>query len=117
MGNPWTEGPWSVFAEGVNYGIEAGEQSIVVYGSDDDETHGVLGESREKMQANARLISSAPELFDALSAVDRDWTEAFPEGPDGNLEWCGGLGCMSDKTAEIWRGIRAALAKARGETP
>jgi hypothetical protein len=60
---------------------------------------------------DARLISAAPDMLAALQKIDADWAETFPDGPDGNRDWHG-LGKLSDETADVWRSIRAAIAKA-----
>jgi hypothetical protein len=100
MGN-WTKGPWRVFHAGCFPGIEARDQSVVVWGKADD-NEGVRGGSDEEVQANANLISAAPELYEALRAclghltggMDGDWDEIDPVAT-----------------------ARVALAKARGEAP
>lgn len=65
--------------------------------------------------ANARLLAAAPDLVEALQALDASWSEDFPDGPDGDLTFHAGFGRMSDDTAALWRTIRAALAKALGQ--
>ena len=66
--------------------------------------------------ANARLIAAAPDMLAALQKLDASWTETFPDGPDGNRQWAGGFGTLSDETCEIWRAIRDAIAKATEPT-
>ena len=52
------------------------------------------------------------DLVAALKRVDASWTEAFPDGPDGSREYLGGLGKLSDDTANLWRAMLAALSRA-----
>jgi len=66
-------------------------------------------------EANAHLIAAAPNLLSALERLDADWTKTFPDGPEGSLDYYG-IGKMADETVSIWRDIRAALAKARGQS-
>ena len=57
-----------------------------------------------QMEANARLISAAPELFDALKALLADWQAVDPDEqvPDAiNVDG-------------HWEAARAAIAKAEG---
>lgn len=79
--------------------------------------HGALGLSHEEgaaiQDANARLIAAAPDLLALARRLDAWWTEEFPSGPDANHEVWGGIGRLSDETLEIWRQVRAAIAKAR----
>ncbi|WP_336764345.1 hypothetical protein [Asaia sp. VD9] len=55
--------------------------------------------AEEVMEANARLISASPELFDALKDLVEETADM--------LTW----GCEPD----VIRNARAALAKAKGE--
>lgn len=67
--------------------------------------------TRGNWSANAYLITAAPDLLEALVALDDDWTSEFPDGPDTQLKF----GRLADETLAIWRKARAAIAKARGE--
>lgn len=58
----------------------------------------------------AALAADEPDTFAVCVALDAFWTEAFPDGPDGPLDY--GFGHLSDDTAELWRKCRAAIAKA-----
>jgi len=53
----------------------------------------------------SRLQDSNKALLEALEAVDKIWSEFWPLGPDRKY----------DDTAIIWKQIRAAMAKARGQ--
>ncbi|MCP1243011.1 hypothetical protein [Acetobacter lambici] len=53
------------------------------------------------LQANARLIAAAPDLYGALERVVNVSAEIAPEAQDAN----------------VFADARAALAKAQGETP
>lgn len=48
--------------------------------------------------------------IDLLHRFDNLWLSSFPDGPDGSLEWCGGLGYMSDESVTLWRKVRSAIA-------
>lgn len=64
-------------------------------------------------EANARLIAAAPELLEALQALDADWSSFWPLGPD--IPASGDrIASIAPETAEIWRTVRAAIAKATG---
>jgi len=69
------------------------------------------GHSEDQTEANARLIAAAPDLLEALVALDDDWTSDFPDGPDTQLKFVK----FADETLAIWRKARAAIAKAKGE--
>lgn len=62
--------------------------------------------------AAKRLRDAAPDMLAALNKLDAWWTATFPEGPDGDRSYLGGLGTLSDDTVELWREIRAAISKA-----
>jgi len=96
MTDKFTPGPWEVFNGDccTNPGIEAEGQSIVVYGSRDD--CGIHGKDIAEIEANAALISAAPELLQALEELANCGAEAWGEDRP----------CVAD--------ARAAIAKARG---
>lgn len=84
----------------------AGHQVMVV------EYHtGCLIAGMTKSEAISCMLS-APSMLVALKKIDASWTESFPGGPDGDRAWCGGIGRLSEETVELWREIRAAIAKA-----
>lgn len=62
----------------------------------------------EAIDANARLIAAAPELLDELKAVEAH-LHAFVEA----IEYGGG---SASKSADRLASVRAAIAKATGET-
>jgi hypothetical protein len=62
---------------------------------------------------DARLIAAAPDLLDALQALDADWSSFWPLGPDVPASG-DRIAAIAPKTAEIWRKVRAAIAKATG---
>ena len=112
----WTPGPWvwrSISMNDGNYGVSAVSVPIVIASvhnaaSFGDMIAGALkrggGELRQDdnatQRANARLIAAAPELYEALDQILDDM------GNDG-------LSCCQAAKDQA----RAALAKARGETP
>ena len=84
-----TPGPW-IIMEGTDWVIVSPEVSVAAVYT----PRGV----REVRQANARLISAAPDLLEALEAIN--------DGVEGDNismpEW-------------LWNDVHAALAKAKGE--
>jgi hypothetical protein len=77
-----TATPWRVDQEPNEKwpGIEAAKQSIVIWGTDDDDG-GVRGETEEQALANARRIvacvNAMPEVEALLSAVQKDYGEPY----------------------------------------
>jgi hypothetical protein len=71
---------------------------------------------RDKFAMDARLIAAAPEMLAALRAMDDFWTSSHPAGPDGDPTTMGGLATLTDETLDVWRGVRAAIAKAEGKS-
>lgn len=57
-----------------------------------------------------RLLAANEGMRKALERIDDFWTEAHPEGPDGDRTCLGGLASLADDTIEVWRVIRAALS-------
>jgi hypothetical protein len=104
----WTPGPWRVDPDlflfrgytqitGANhYGLA----QVVTRMEDEDESD----EYTATLEANARLIASSPDLYDALQAAF-EYLDAIPETTAGG----------DDEAVRIARQARAALAKARGE--
>ncbi len=68
----------------------------------------------EEAKANAAMFAASLELLAFAKALDASWSEAFPGGPDGPRTYLGGLGQLSDESADMWRQCRAAIAKAEG---
>ena len=68
-----------------------------------------LPEGREDIQeANARLIAAAPELLDALKAAEPLAWNVGSYIEDGVRTVC------EDSRGDLWRQIKAAIAKAEG---
>ena len=98
-----TPGPWVV--DECNL-IFAGMSEIAdVYGSND----ALCAEGFEaECDANARLISAAPDLLAVAQMLDADWSDDGAT-PDSKVpEW-------HPETVRIWKAARAAIAKATGE--
>jgi hypothetical protein len=105
---PWTPGPWWV---GRN------ERSVVCnteipewHTADSVEYYGGHLVAESMAPANARLIAAAPELAEALEKLLRK-VDQFIEMPDG---MSAAAGRALDEATDA---ARAALAKAKGETP
>lgn len=66
-----TPGPWTIYDPVSPYpGVEAvaSQQTIVLWGYGDDDC-GVRGKNPKEIEANARLISAAPDLLEACQAA------------------------------------------------
>ena len=95
----WAPGPWEVDGDGDVWGAD---DEMVCFGLR------VLDpppRTDEQRQANARLISAAPDLYQALDGLLRVVMQ--PEPPPGHVR---------DDGAQT-EAARRALAKARGEKP
>ena len=89
-----TPGPWDVEPKGSRHFVDGADGLTVAY----LDRAGVR--ERSEIEANARLIASAPELIDALEAVLPDlehYVATHGPGPDKRLALA-----------------RAAIAKAKG---
>lgn len=105
-----TPGPWQVSGGRSNYslyGHNVGPDgywiAVVPYSDATPEEHCAS-------LADARLIAAAPDLAAFAHALDASWTEAFPEGPDGDAS--NGIFSMGEEHRALWRQCRAALTKA-----
>ena len=116
-----TPGPWTVFnsaedgALDHHPGIDAGSEAIILCGDADDpnDWHGVRGDTIEEAHANARLIAAAPDMLAALEEFARRY-----EGFTNDELWRRSqllIGGSLDYEFAIV--ARAAIAKAKGETP
>lgn len=65
----------------------------------------------DEQKANVSLVLAAPELYEALEALDSSWLKTFPDGPDGEYNGVQ----PGDEHKAIWVAARAALAKAKGK--
>jgi hypothetical protein len=90
MNNTHTPGPWQVSPYG-NITSKSGKIASVEQ---------MPGNYESEKQANARLISSAPDLFSALEKLS-DYVFEF----EGKQNIC----------TSVWMDARAAIAKAKGE--
>lgn len=105
-----TPGPWS-------RNIRAGGKYPTVFADRNQHVAVVCQQAKpEETEANIDLVAAAPTMFKALEAVDAEWTSFWPKGPDVK-ETSDKVFAIDDRTAEIWRMIRVALAEAKGETP
>jgi hypothetical protein len=102
-----TAGPWRAIPNN-----STGTRTVIVGPGLNAEYIAVTDNSNiniEKHEANARLITAAPELLEALKLIDADWTSEWPDGPDTEFR----EGCrFAESTLEFWRKARAAIAKA-----
>ena len=102
-----TEGPWEVDG----FAIVGGGQTICLMGEIDGFERGYAPCKNDG--PNSKLITAAPDLLAALGRLDAYWLETFPGGPDGDVSYAGGIGQLADECVDLWRDIRAAIAKAR----
>lgn len=106
-----TPGPWkSHLVDDTTIIDSTGRFIASVCGGDDD-----LGEADYNntdewpiLEANARLIATAPEMLEALKAHDAYMLDAGFSGPDDPA--------LHPKAAANWHHCRAAIAKAEGRT-
>lgn len=108
-----TPGPWfeqTGFADDVEITADSRQGMVAICAMDLDFT-GHIGVEQE---ANARLIAAAPDLLEALETLDASWLADFPAGPDG--DYSGRFVSPAEEHVVIWRKIRAAIARARGES-
>lgn len=109
MNTTFTEGPWTAVQicapmsrskDGLVWGIVAVNP---MRGRIDSQLEGIS-------KPNAQLIAAAPEMYEALKAIDDSWSAEgwTPENAKATTQF-------TDDTIERWRMIRSALAKARGE--
>lgn len=61
--------------------------------------------------ADAHLIAAAPDMYEALKAIDTHWAQDGFTSPDSAKSEI-----LADDTRNIWRQIRAALARAEGRS-
>lgn len=96
----WTPGPWAVDRDNYDYPMFiSGEGDDVIRGC------GCCGSPNMTM-TNANLIAAAPDLYDALEVAEESIV-AFAEGV-GVYGYSG--------ASDVLVQVRAAMAKARGET-
>ena len=101
MSAAFTPGPWEYHSHvsSVAQGPRLGKIAEVSFAYKDSATR----------DANGHLIAAAPELYEALEAIDEMWSD---DGDGGRI---GPIDARSGKVREIWQLVRDALAKARGE--
>ena len=96
MSAPFTPGPWAIDYPAI-YSMEKGERvgrvASVSISYKDTATY----------EANARLIAAAPDLFEALDALNDHWNGV------------GDYDNSPDDEARLQAKVSGALAKARGE--
>jgi len=90
---PWTPGPWKVHLV----------DETLVTGKKADISTTFFGDAAnaEERASNARLIASAPDMYEALDRIITQW-----DTPNWKL---------NEKTGAIINDARAVLRKARGE--
>lgn len=106
MNAPWTPGPWrQVWSTNGHFMIGiAGQDGVGVT----DSRFNLWSGDDAEAKANAHLIAAAPELAEALDCLLTTYVEMVNSGDCGFWD--------AEKQPEVIA-ARAALAKARGETP
>lgn len=97
---PWTKALWQV-----SHGPDT--SGYPVY-----RIHGFSAHEKRDARlhdANAALMQEAPTMAALLEAIDKSWTEYWPDGPDVRYEHLN----LAEDTAAIWRGIRESLSRIR----
>jgi len=102
-----TPGPWVKDYNGTighikSLGMEKGTPIVCVYSG----IHIALSISKEESEANAYLITAAPELLEVCKEMVSAW-EQYAENADGDL--------LDDKSCEIMSKMSKAIKKAKGE--
>jgi len=92
MNRKWTPGPW-VVEDGSKSCHCCFDQTIYVKTVSGEFDYEIIAETLTDNEANAHIISAAPDLYEALERALEEW--------DSNTDWR--------------NNARAALAKARGE--
>ena len=103
-----TPGPWRLL-------LSCGKQ-LFIYAADSVDPLFIYLKTRKwpNKDADLRLIAAAPDLLEACEALDAQWTEDRPEGPDTpGRDRCPE---MHETTKAVWRQLRAAIAKAKEAT-
>jgi hypothetical protein len=116
MTNPWTPGPWSFYApkswfDGLGYiRPEPADGMEIAH-------HGDSRRSAMENEANARLIQHAPEMAEALEAINYELAALVgdPVNPDFSvaLPNPADVECV----AKAFAAARAILARIRGDAP
>lgn len=105
----FTPGPWEVFfpvsSGATRPGVDAANgPTIILWGSPED-SEGVYGEGDGEAVNNAHLIAAAPELYEALRAI-----QDFCDDPNGSEK----PETLASGLARLLPAARAAIAKAEG---
>lgn len=106
--NQWIPGPWRVEPRPFNRG-----NRIFIIASHGDHPNGFVAAVESypfqwHREANAHLIAAAPDLYEALQTMLKRYVDLAGSGDCGNWN--------PEEEAQVIA-ARAALAKARGETP
>lgn len=93
----FTPAPWHTTNDG--YNVKNETDIMICLNSFEDDV--------EQCKANANLIAAAPELYEALVELLNDTKMFYESGDAGNFD------C---EEMDVFKRVRKALAKARGET-
>ena len=118
MMGKYTPGPWTVDESHINGAINAGKRHVALanfYNCHDEE----MRVTREQQEANAQLISAAPDLLESLKEIlpiaEIGAAKPGHDGPCGPWASCD-CECMQAAydSESLWK-ARAAIRKAEGE--
>jgi hypothetical protein len=113
MSAPFTPGPWDVFDDD-SYMVFANVGDVATVVADADPVNQRTPQSAEECMANACLIASAPELYEALrdaaNTLQNLATRVTDHGSSPELR--AKQAALQEQADRAF----AALAKARGET-
>lgn len=110
---PPTPGPYELYSEGrtIVVGDVATHTDLAEFFYCDEHT---VSTTRDEALANASRFMAASALLAACKALNRSWSDTFPEGP----EWRDPKGNLSiaSEHINIWKHIRAAIREAEGQS-
>jgi hypothetical protein len=95
------EGPWRVSG----FEISADGDNRMVMGADGFAVAYISGRSRAEHEAIATLIAASPCMYEALDGFVKQWEACGPNSDFGRY------------FEPVYQPARAALARARGDTP
>jgi len=113
-----TPGPWALMDKG-DYSDFNGNSRVILsedIGGENPFRIAVVHVSDDEAEANARLIASAPEMYEGLCALaDYEWQEIEPNGADIPEHLQDYIHELEQFATQAQIAARATIAKAKGE--